>query len=136
MTSSEFQTSAKRMRVTCPVISLGVILPIICVLIDFTDRFGQPLNKVHDILRQHLPEVMAAGLFGISIAVCLTPIIGLFVLLLYLADRRLGLRCPHCQRSLTLRCSHERVLQSGKCSLCHEGVFDDRSIGEQRPAHP
>jgi hypothetical protein len=124
MTRSDFQVSAKRMRVTGTVISLGVILPIVCGLIYFTDRFGQPLNRLHDTLRQHLPEVVAAGLFGISIAVYVAPIFGLFVLLVYLADRWFGLRCPHCRRSLTLRCLHERVLQSGECSLCHGKVFD------------
>ncbi len=129
MTRSEFQISAKRMRVTGTVISLGVILPIVCALIYFTDRLGQPLNSLHDILRQHLPDIVAAGVFGISIAVYVAPIFGLFVLLLYLADRRLGLRCPHCQRSLTLRCLHERVLQSGQCSLCHERVFDEEAMG-------
>jgi hypothetical protein len=117
------------MRVTGTAISLGVILPIICALIYLTDRLGQPLNKLHEFLRQRLPEVVAAGLFGISIAIYVAPIFGLFALLLYLADRRFGLRCPHCRRSLTLRCLHERVLQSGECSLCHQRVFDERPIG-------
>ncbi len=129
MTRSEFQISAKRMRITGTVISLGVILPIICVLIYVTDVLGLPLNRLHDALSQHLPEIVAAGLFGISIALYVAPVFGLFVLLLYLADRQLGLRCPHCHRSLTLRCLHERVLQTGECSLCHEKVFDEEAVG-------
>lgn len=129
MTRSEFQISTKRMRFTGTVISLGVILPIICALIYFTGHLGQPLDKMHDTLKLHLPEAVTPALFGISIAICGIPIFGLFALLLYLADRRLGLRCPHCHRSLTLRCVHERVLQSGECSLCHERVFDETPNG-------
>jgi hypothetical protein len=125
MTRTEFQISAKHMRVTGTAIAIGVILPIICLLIYFTDRLGQPLNQLHDALSQRVPEIVTTALFGVSIAVYVAPVFGLFVLLLYLADRRLGLRCPHCHRSLTLRCLHERVLQSGECSLCHGRVFDD-----------
>lgn len=128
MTRTEFQISAKRMRVTGTAISIGVILPIICNLIYFTDRLGQPLNRLHDALSHRLPEIVAAALFGVSIALYVAPVFGLFVLLLYLADRRLGLRCPHCLRSLTLRCPHERVLASGECSLCHERVFEDPPV--------
>ena len=117
------------MRVTGTAISLGVILPIICALICFTDRLGQPLNKLHDALGQYLPEIVAAALFGVSTVIYVVPIFGFFVLLLYLADRRLGLRCPHCHRSLTLRCLHERLLQSGECSLCHRRVFEETPIG-------
>ncbi len=68
MTRTEFQISAKRMRVTGTAISIGVILPIICNLIYFTDRLGQPLNRLHDALSHRLPEIVAAALFGVSIA--------------------------------------------------------------------
>jgi hypothetical protein len=129
MTRSEFQISAKRVRIIGTVISLGVILPIICVLIYLTDVLGDPLNRLHDALSERLPEIVAAGLFGISIALYVAPVFGFLVFLFYLADRRLGLRCPHCHRSLTLRCLHERVLQTGECSLCHERVFDEKTAG-------
>jgi len=129
MTRSEFQVSAKRMRVAGTAISLGVILPILCVFIYFTDRLGPLLNRLRDASSQHLPEVVSAALFGISIAISVAPIFGLFVLLLCLAHRRLGRRCPPCHRSLTPRCLHERVLHSGECSLCHERVFEDECVG-------
>ncbi len=125
MTRSEFTSSAKRMRITGTVIALGVIMPIVCTLTIVTDILGQPLNRLHDILSRHLPEIVAAGLFGLSIVIYVAPVFGLFALLLYLADRCFGLRCPHCHRSLTLRCLHERVLQTEECSLCHGKVFDD-----------
>ncbi len=125
MTRSEFQISAKRMRITPTLISLGVIMPIVCALIYSTDPLPDPLNRLDETLRRHLPEVLASGVFGLIGAVYVVPLFALFVLLLYLADRRLGAQCPHCRRSLTLRCLHERVLRSGECSLCHERVFDE-----------
>jgi len=125
MNRSEYQKSAKRMRIAGSVISLGVILPIMCLAFVFSDKLVQQLNRLHETWSQHLPELVSAGLFGVSIAICVAPVFGLFVLSLYLADLRLGLRCPHCRRSLTLRCLHERVLQSGACSLCHGKVFDE-----------
>jgi hypothetical protein len=40
-------------------------------------------------------------------------------------DRRFGLRCPHCHRSLTVRALPHRVFQTGHCALCHGRAFDE-----------
>lgn len=40
-------------------------------------------------------------------------------------DRAFGFRCPHCHRSLTLRCHHKLVVQTGRCSACGQEVFNE-----------
>jgi hypothetical protein len=54
-----------------------------------------------------------------------------------LIDRRIGIRCPNCSVSLTMRCMHEKVLITRKCSHCKATVLlDDEwksTPGKSRP---
>jgi hypothetical protein len=39
-------------------------------------------------------------------------------------DRRFGLRCPGCKRSVTLPSRHREVLRSGRCCRCQQALFE------------
>jgi hypothetical protein len=39
-------------------------------------------------------------------------------------DRRVGLRCSKCSRSITLRCDPRKIVTSGVCPNCHISLFD------------
>lgn len=65
-----------------------------------------------------------------GLAVCLivfTSFFGVFVVLMLIVDRRVGIRCPHCGRSTTLRCRAEHLIQTGKCCFCDGIVLLDGS---------
>jgi hypothetical protein len=55
--------------------------------------------------------------------VVLAPFLLTPVLALVWADRRFGLRCPGCKRSVILRCRAGEVLRSGRCR-CRQVLFE------------
>jgi hypothetical protein len=63
-------------------------------------------------------------------------VIGPLLLLPFLAvlwvDRRLGLRCPACKRSVTLR--GREVVRSGRCCWCQQILFEAGG-GTAEPLH-
>lgn len=54
-----------------------------------------------------------------------------------LIDRRIGIRCPGCNVSLTLRCLREKILITRKCSSCHSVVLTDDDFSDAvQPSRP
>ncbi len=52
-------------------------------------------------------------------------------------DRRFGIRCPNCNVSLTMRCLHEKVLITRKCSHCKSTVLlDDEYVSVSPKSRP
>lgn len=82
------------------------------------------------------------GDLGMGLAiVSMVPFMVLPILLptaaMVLIDRRIGIRCPNCSVSLTLRCMHEKVLITRKCSHCKSTVLlDDEYEPSQRKSRP
>ena len=52
-------------------------------------------------------------------------------------DRRIGIRCPNCNVSLTMRCLHEKVLITRRCSHCKSTVLlDDEYVTGPHKSRP
>jgi len=73
------------------------------------------MNKVHphDAIRTTFRTFSLLG-YGMVVYACISAIQRL--------TRRLGLHCPHCNRSLSGPLSH-RVVESGNCSHCGAAIF-------------
>jgi hypothetical protein len=84
--------------------------------------FGTSISDYGRLVRGNLGELLGGLVVGLTLGV-LAALAWLAVVLPL--DRSFGLRCPHCHRSLTLRCRHERVLQTGQCSLCGQKVLNE-----------
>jgi hypothetical protein len=82
-----------------------------------------------------LPHEGAAGLVMTVVMGVVVPVSFFLVPLLVLlwADRRFGLECPGCQRSVTLGSRAGRVLRLGRCCLCQRALFEP---GETETADP
>lgn len=81
---------------------------------------------------------LVGGDLGMALGiVSILPFIVLPIILptaaMMLIDRRIGIRCPNCNVSLTMRCMHERVLITRKCSHCKATVLlDDEFVTTPR----
>ncbi len=84
--------------------------------------FGGSTGTYGQSIRGHLGELFGGSVGGLTLgASALLVWLGVALML----NRRFGLRCPHCQRSLTVRALPQQVLQTGRCSLCHGRAFDE-----------
>jgi hypothetical protein len=84
--------------------------------------FGHAISDYERFLRGHLGGAFGGVVGGVTIAV---PTMLVWMAAVITLDRWFGVRCPHCHGSLTLRCLHRQVAESGVCSLCHEKVLDE-----------
>jgi hypothetical protein len=77
-------------------------------------------------LRAHRGEGVVRLLVGLLVeVVILGPLFLLPWLSLMWLDRRFGLRCPGCKRSITLLSRYSEVLHSGRCPRCHQTLFEE-----------
>jgi hypothetical protein len=83
---------------------------------------GTTIGNYGHFVRGHLGELVGGAVGGLTLGV---PAMLAWLAVVLALDRRFGLRCPHCHRSLTLRCRHEQVVQTGQCSLCHGVVINE-----------
>lgn len=130
MTRELYIIRAKRLQI------LGSLLFIFVgssLLVAIARWLGQSGGLVES-LRQRLVPCIHPDLVGVVGMLPLLPIwvipILFPLLLVYLLDRRIGLCCPHCGRSLTLRCRYRAVISTGHCELCHESVFQSGGSAE------
>jgi hypothetical protein len=84
--------------------------------------FGGSIGDYGQFVRGHLGEFLGGAAGGLTLG---APALLVWLAVVLALDRGLGLRCPHCHRSLTVRCLHHQVLQTGECSLCHGRAFDE-----------
>jgi hypothetical protein len=91
-------------------------------------------SEAREWLRASGGEGAAGLLVGLLAEVV---VLGPLLLAAFLAarwvDRRFGLRCPGCRRSLTLGSPYRKVLRSGRCGRCRQTLFDP---GEGETAGP
>jgi hypothetical protein len=80
-------------------------------------------------LRSQLGE----GVGLLFAAAVLGPLLLIPLLVFLWVDRRFGLRCPGCKRSVLLRCRRWAVLRSGRCCLCQQVLFEP---GDGAPTSP
>ncbi len=92
---------------------------------------GLPLGTgVKNLAGGNVGTVLA---MAVGIPFVLLPIY-LPMIALRIIDRKIGIRCPHCNVSLTMRCLPDKVLITRKCSHCQSVVLSDEdySLSKQR----
>jgi hypothetical protein len=104
----------------CAAVGLGFALP------AWTDA--------REWIRAQRGEEAARGLFGLLItAVVLGPLLLIPFLSARWMDRRFGLRCPGCKRSVTLPGRYSEILRSGRCCWCQRTLFEPADMETAGP---
>ena len=115
-----YADASRRMETTAPFVFLGAasVGTLICVLVGLPIATG-----VSNFI---------GGNFGSLLAIA--TVIPFLLLPLYLPmiairiyDRRVGIRCPNCNVSLTMRSMPEKVLITRKCSKCKSVVLTNEA---------
>jgi hypothetical protein len=110
MTWETYKLASRKISGLCFIAWLGVWLPLFGVLLFAADR----ISNIVSFDRVWVFLMATPLLLG---AICL----GGWVM--QVLDRRIGLRCPGCGSSLTLRCDPRRIVSSGACPFCQETLF-------------
>jgi hypothetical protein len=101
----------------CAAVAVGLALPALAnAREEFLVRRGEGAQRV------------LVGL--ITVAVVLGPLLLTPFLFALWVDRRFGLRCPECRRSITLRGRRSEILRSGRCSWCRHTLFEAGGTGD------
>ncbi len=111
MTSQAYKTASRRITGLCAITAIAVSILIFAVVMFADDRIAAHVSFDRSWVF-FLSTPFACGSFCVGVWAA------------HLVDRRIGLRCPHCGRSLTLRCDPRKIIASGLCPDCHEKVFD------------
>jgi hypothetical protein len=81
--------------------------------------------EAREWLRADWAEGAIRSLFGLLVeAVVLGPLLLIPFLSALWVDRRFGLRCPRCKRSLTLLGRSSEIVCSGRCCWCQQTLFE------------
>jgi hypothetical protein len=104
----------------CAAIALGFALP--------------AWSEAREWLRVHRGEGAVRLLIGLLVeAVVLGPLLLTPLLSVMWLDRRFGVRCPKCNRSVTVRGRNSEILRSGRCCWCQQTLFE---AGDAEPGEP
>jgi hypothetical protein len=124
MTHEQFRRAARRFSFRAHLAICIVLLLSVAATFLLADHI-RPLLDALDA-RVHIHGEIVAGLFrGIAGSALLLPVLfGPLYIVLLLFERRFGLRCPHCGKSLTYRCDPTVVLRSGICRRCGVRLFE------------
>jgi hypothetical protein len=111
MTARAYKLASRKVSWLCVITFFAVSLPILGIVLFADDRISGHVS----IDRSTVFLLSTPFLCGSFVA-------GAWVM--DLIDRRIGLHCARCGRSLTLRCDPRKVVESGVCPGCHENVID------------
>ena len=125
MTRPQFQDAARRVSLYGNLL-IWVTGSVVIILASLLAWMIEPtIRGFGTWVRGHLQSEVAVGLVGgLVCGVVIAPLLLIPLVPALWVDRRFGLRCPNCRRSVTLRCHHYEVLQTGKCCLCHQFLFE------------
>ena len=123
MTRTYYENAAKKMHWLITAWTFVFIGPVI--LLSYA--MGSSIQSFGQVIRSQFGEIPGVVIAGLLLG--MPPLLGWFAIAVLL-DRLFGIRCPHCQRSLTARCLPGHILETGKCSHCHGEVFDENAGSE------
>ena len=105
----------------CAAIGLGFALP--------------AWAEAREWFRAHRGEGAVRLLVGLLVeAVVLGPLLVIPFLSVLWVNRRFGLRCPGCKRSVTLLGRYHEFLRSGGCCWCQQTLFESGNAETAEPA--
>ncbi len=125
MTRPQFQEAAWRVRLYGNVLMWAtgsVVIVLASLLVLWADPWIRGFGAW--FRGQVQPEALAGLVFGLAAGVAFAPLLLIPLVPVLWVDRRFGLRCPGCAHSVTLRCRHGQVLQTGRCCLCQQFLFE------------
>jgi hypothetical protein len=128
MTRNHYENAAIRAQRIMLVSLVVVAGPLLYGLVCLMESFDAAVRSYGETIRSRFGEVIGGAIGGASVAAVLSIPLLLWVGVMIAFDRRFGIRCPYCHRSLTARCLPGRVLESGECSFCHAKVFDEIDV--------
>ena len=124
MTRQQFHDAARRVSLYGNLL-MGLTGAIVIVLSTLFAVWISPLFDPFGVwLRSQFQEAVVGLVGGLVIGVVCGPLLLVTLVPFLWVDRRFGLRCPSCQRSVTMRCLHSQVLQTGRCCLCQHPLFE------------
>jgi hypothetical protein len=127
MTRDFYISRAKRILFLGNLIFIVVGGGLVVAMAVWVGRGDGWVHALRDKLSLHVhPNIVGVVAVLPVIPILVSPVV-LALVLIHLLDRRIGLRCPHCARSLTLRCRYRIVARTGECQLCHGSLFDGES---------
>jgi hypothetical protein len=124
MTRSLYAQAAQRV-VTYGLLLVTLFDGVLILLAVAAVLYGGPvIQPLQIVARQQGQGESLAHFFGVLGGLMLAILPFLMILPLVLCDRRYGLRCPNCCRSVTLSCPPAKVLRTGKCTRCGAVLFE------------
>lgn len=125
MTRVEFRNAAKLVSLYG---NLSIVLTAVPMLAlgSLACIWAEPsIRALGSEIRSRVQDETLTGLIGgLIVSALIVPFLLLLVLPALLVDKLFGVKCPHCRRSVTLRCAHAAVIESGRCSHCKQVLFD------------
>lgn len=123
MTRTQYLDSGRRVVVYGGFLVCLVGIVVVLLLITAISWGGPALQRFKECARQQGQGEFFAYFLGLLCGLLLALLPLFLVLPLVLCDRRYGLRCPRCARSITLGCAQGKVLRSGQCCRCQAILF-------------
>jgi hypothetical protein len=125
MTRQQFLHASQRVRAYGSM-AMGLVASVLMGLSGLLVLSAFPVvQDFPRLLRNRFPDEVMVGLVaGLLGGVILAPLLLVPWAAARWVDRRIGLRCPACRRSITARCRPGEVLRTGRCCLCNEPLFE------------
>src|SRR5262245_23345861 len=98
MTRTDYQTAVRRMQRIMFITSLVIAGPVLWFMMRLMGSLGGPVRSYGSALTSRFGDMIGGALVGLSFApVAIIPLL-VWVAVMLVFDRRVGVRCPHCHR--------------------------------------
>jgi hypothetical protein len=101
-----------------------------CIVVYVARPLGDSLRNA---VAGNLGEILAIISFLPLLLVVVALPLRLASVVMEFIDRRIGIRCPNCEISLTSQCSSEKVLITRTCCHCNATVLSSEEYTPSRP---
>jgi hypothetical protein len=124
MTRTHFQVVARRVRLYGNLLIWATGSAVMTLASVAVWRAAPAITAFGIWLRGQVQAEALVGLIGgLAVSVVLVPLALIPLAPALWVDRRFGLRCAGCGRSVTLRCQVGQVLRTGRCCFCQRPLF-------------